>query len=252
VRVRVLLVFALAGCELVFPLGSDEDGDGELDDEDGCPHIADQSDTDTDGDGVPDECDLSIVRSDESHVFYSFFPDTTPPATSGSSKLAGGTLELGDAAADELSFVDLNVVALEARVEIGFTVLEVRDPVEQFSELGVHSMAADVNDRKLRGYMCFFGRDVDTSYVAAQKTDEDATGVARFDGDLVGFSGTLKHTRVDDTTECRFTRDNGERHESAFDDGGNRIADAGTIAITTNRIHVRLDYIWAVYSTTPP
>ncbi|MEO8699288.1 MAG: hypothetical protein ABI867_04565 [Kofleriaceae bacterium] len=250
----------LAGCQLVFPLGSDEDGDGQLDTDDGCPHIANQSDTDTDGDGVPDDCDLSINRKDgESHVFYSFFPDTELPTIRGSSQVVDGGLELGDATADgdDLSFVDLAIETYEARIEIGFTVIDVRDPIESFSEFGVHAMATGVPDTGTRGYTCFFGRDTQgppPNYLIAQQNEvnPDDPAFSRFSAaDLVGFHGTLKQTRIDASVECQVVGDSGERIEAGFTVRDNAISTPGTIAFTTSRIRVRIDYIWAVSSSTP-
>lgn len=64
---RAVLVFALAGCELVFPLRDrdaapdsppgDRDSDGKLDPEDNCPEISNADQHDEDKDDVGDVCD---------------------------------------------------------------------------------------------------------------------------------------------------------------------------------------------------
>ncbi len=75
-----LLAVLLAGCDLVYGLEGrlppeaqpgDEDGDGRLDENDACPHIANESDVDLDVDGIAAECDPD---DEDNTTMFRWFP----------------------------------------------------------------------------------------------------------------------------------------------------------------------------------
>jgi hypothetical protein len=94
--VGVLAVFA-CGCRFAFDdvttdaprvdtldidvlLGHDEDGDGVIDGEDFCPHIADTLNADTDGDGVGDVCDREPAVARQQWKLFAPMTGPTLPA----------------------------------------------------------------------------------------------------------------------------------------------------------------------------
>jgi hypothetical protein len=80
-------------------LGHDEDGDGVIDSEDFCPHIADTLNADIDGDGVGDVCDREPALARQQ---WKLFAPMTAPTLPGIAPTAGAwTMN-----ADDWSYVD--------------------------------------------------------------------------------------------------------------------------------------------------
>ena len=137
------LVALLAGCGRVAfdpRHGHDEDGDGLLDSEDPCPHVAGDT-ADRDGDGVGDACDPNPdVPSEHFLVFATMQPGDQP-----FDDASGFTQE-----ADALSFSGniypgITGVVGTVRIDVGF---EIRGLVGT----GQHQIASGISDPSASTY----------------------------------------------------------------------------------------------------
>jgi hypothetical protein len=250
-----LLLVVLAGCDLVFSLGADEDGDGTFDDVDGCPHIAEQS-ADSDQDQIPNDCDLdsnSPVKPDELTAFHGFHELRTDPmiTISGDRSEVAGGIVIGSETDpnNQGSRLELTIAnAGESHVEIGVTILGLAVPTTEgeFSEVGLFSGNADFDGTAARGHACFLGRflreGAEISYV---ETDENAIrGDTRpIDGDIVGRTVRLKQTRFAGNLTCS-VKDGNTTSEQQLTQ---IVAFPGKLVIATSRVRVRIDYIWVAY-----
>lgn len=132
-----LLVALLAGCGRVAfdPLqGHDEDGDGLLDFEDPCPHVAGDA-ADRDGDGVGDACDPNPdVPTEHFLVFATMQPGDQP-----FDDASGFTQEPDALAFAGNIYPAISHVVGTARIDIGF---EIRGLVGT----GQHQIASGIDD----------------------------------------------------------------------------------------------------------
>jgi hypothetical protein len=257
--VRACLLLVLAGCDLVFSLGADEDGDGTFDDVDGCPHVVEQP-ADSDRDLIPNDCDLdsnSVMTPDERTAFYGFHELRTDPAINvfGDRSEVAGAIVIGSEADpnNQGSRLELAIEnAAESHVEIGVTILGLAQPTTEgaFSELGLFSGNAVFDGSGPRGHACFFGRfldeGVETSYI---ETDEnELRGDTRpIDDDLVTRTVRLRHTRFADNLTCSVREGNASSEQQLTP----IVAFPGKLVIATSRVRVRIDYIWVAYRESP-
>ena len=257
---RVWSLWFLAGCDLALGLdrpGHDDDLDGAPDDEDGCPHIPNQSTVDVDDDGISVDCDIDDSAKTTKRIFWTFLDGQRPAELT----LTGGSA-IPDPDNEAIVFgqksdsggalvIDLNVDT--ALIDIGFEVLdngidEDENSGASYVELGLHTVHRGfASDLKLRGDTCFFGRQQPPAggYLELNE-DEESRGIpARFDGPLTGISGRMRQKRTPARADCVVIQATGLQSSNGFDvQDGDR---TGKIAISSDRVRARIRYVWITY-----
>jgi len=258
--IRACALLFLASCDTVLGLertGHDDDLDGAPDDEDGCPHIPNQSTVDADGDGISADCDIDDSVGTTNRIFWPFLDGQRPAELT----LAGGSAT-PDPDNEAIVFGHKSdgggalVIELQtdtALIDVGFEVLDNAiddddgtDP--PYVELGLHTVhRAFTQDYKLRGDTCYFGRNPPplAGYVELNEDDRSFGSPARFDGPLSGINGRIRQKRTPARTDCVLVQATGLQTSAGFDvEDGDR---TGKIAIAADRVRARIRYVWVTY-----
>ena len=259
------MIAALGGCDTVWGLErdppdaavdiDDEDGDGVTNAADPCPHIASQSTTDLDLDGIPADCDPDDTMFATKHVFFAF--NTLEPGVdiTGGDPVANGAMVLG-ATTDGLStFVIRDVLAATVLVDVGYEVLASnidQGRTSPYDELGVYSVHRGFSaDNKQRGDVCFFGTNMhDVAHpkpVYLEMAEDD-----KFQGSIGDVStltntrGRFRMVRTPAQVDCTVHREGLPSLLNHFDvpDLTNAV---GKVAVSAQRTRVRLRYVWFAY-----
>ena len=171
-----IAVLSLTGCDIVMGLDErphrpvsglesathDEDGDGIVDRDDPCPHLAAPADDDFDNDGIGDLCDPRIDQLDLRY-FISFERGTTGNLVrDGQIGVGpdGDSIVFGDEL-DSHSTLVLPIMASIVDIETSVTIGKTK-PLDQneYAEIGLFSVHRDFDaQNQLRGDVCFFGTD---------------------------------------------------------------------------------------------
>jgi hypothetical protein len=263
-RAACLLIASLVGCDTVWGLErdddagvniDDEDGDGVIDRDDPCPHIAFQSTTDADLDGVPADCDPDDAMPDTRHVFYAF--NTLEPGldVQGGDPVAQGAMVFG-ATTDGLStFVIRDIVAETLVVDVGFDVLGTTSDqggVSLFDELGVYSVHRGFStDNMQRGDVCFFGTNMhDVAHpkpVYLEMAEDNSFQSSVPDAStLTNTSGRFRMKRTPIRVDCTVFRDGLPSIPNQFN-VADLVGTVGKVALSAQRARVRLRYVWFAY-----
>ena len=263
-RAAYVLIASLAGCDTVWGLErpdagpatdpNDEDGDGIANSLDPCPHLDDQTQTDTDKDGIPEICDSDDNEDQTVAVFFGFDSTTTSTALDiqgTTSSEVPGTITFGRLA-DGLDTITLKIVtAKTALIDVGYEILEdtveADPPTGTYDEIGLYT-ANQTYAKDMRGDVCFFGRlqgDIDSLYTELVENDKGQK--TKFtSGDLAGTSGRMRLLRTPARYECGVFRTSlGMLGDSQ--DVGTLQAVPGRIGFSTERLIVRLRYIYIAY-----
>jgi hypothetical protein len=251
-----------AGCDQVFSLerpdaaavDDDDDGDGVMNSADPCPHLPHESAVDADRDGISVDCDVDdAVRS--TRRYFSFRAGDTEDlvrAADGIYAADGDAIMLGEIE-NQTSLV-LEVATSTALVDVGVQMLE--NAIEDgagagYVELGVFTVhRAFTQDRSMRGDNCFVGRNNDQPRPGYLEFNEDNIQIPvspRFPGPLSGLTGRMRHVRTPARVACRLVREGVQEIAAGFDVLPALETATGKIAITTDRVRVRVDYAWLSY-----
>jgi len=267
-RAACLLIASLAGCDRVWGLerpdagpsvdNGDEDGDGIPNGVDPCPHIAFQSTTDSDKDGLPADCDPDDTMVDTQHRFFSF--DTLEPGLdiAGGDPVADGEMVFG-ATTDGLSTLVIRDLATDTAVlDVGFEILASNideGQISMFDELGIYTIhRAFASDNKQRGDVCFFGTNMHDALhpkpiYLEMAEDNSYQGSVSDISTLSGTKGRFRMVRSPVRVDCTVFREGMPSLPNQFD-----VTDlqdvVGTIAISTQRTRVQLRYVWVAYQPT--
>jgi hypothetical protein len=257
---RVCSLVFLAGCDLALGLdrpGHDDDMDGAPDDEDGCPHIPNQSTVDADGDGISVDCDIDDSATTTNRIFWTFLDGQRPAELTlvGGSAIAdrdGEAIVFGQKS-DSNGALVLDVQTDTALIDVGFEVLDnaIDDEASSgvpYVELGLHTVhRAFAEDLKERGDTCFFGRNPQPAagYLELNEDEESRGSPPHFDGPLTGISGRMRQKRTPARTDCLLVQASGLQSSNGFDveDRGR----TGKIAISSDRVRARIRYVWITY-----
>jgi hypothetical protein len=258
----------LAGCDSVYGLEGrlppearpgDEDGDGVLDNNDSCPHIANESDTDLDDDGVSEDCDPD---DKEPSTLTRWIPITAGSledafVQTGAGKIVADGFELG--VRDERSWLvfDLDAMAHTANIDVGYEMMSnvIEDSgTHPWSELGVHTVHRGMTD-STRGSVCFLGIGEDGEQppvVAAYletKEDEQTRSTVSFAPPLNGTLGRLYQFRTMNEVRCGARRGD-EITTSNYE--VTRTSAMGGFAISADRIVAKLTHVWIAWQPLDP
>jgi len=263
-----LTLMVVAGCDLVYGLEGrlppekqpgDEDGDGALDNDDSCPHIASQSTTDADDDGISVDCD-----PDDSNptTMKRWFPITAGSIDGLSLDGVGMILEDGYALGDPdhfgLSSLVFDVDTGTAIVDVGFEILSnsaETDGEQPWAEMGVMTVHRSfVPERERRGDVCFLGVSLDTdaeppmveSAYLEMNEDEEAKPSVMFPAPLNGSVGVLHMERTRLDVACSVVRP-GKTTANASFEVDTLAATTGKIAITSERMVTKLTFAWLAW-----
>lgn len=258
---RAVALLLLAGCDLVLGLDrpavtDDDDGDGVRDEADPCPHLADESSTDADQDGISVDCDLDDSVATANRLFWTFRDGERPlelPLVSGSAfpDRELDAIILGQRS-EGLSALVLDVATDTALIDVGFVILEnaIEDDVttEMWTEIGVFAVHREFTlDRQIRGDNCYIGNNPppSESYLELNEDAQSRNTPRRFPGPLNGLAGRLRVKRNPTRLDCVLKQTTGLETSDGFAvDDKTRV---GKIAITTERLRARLSYVWITY-----
>jgi hypothetical protein len=264
VRALVLssLVVWSAGCDQVFdlerpprpPVAEDDDGDGITNSADPCPHIAGESPIDLDADGISADCDVDDAVTSNGRYFSIRGGDTEDLVRAGDGiyRADGDGILLGTA--DNLTSLILPIDTGTVLIDLGVTLMD--NAIEDgegasYVELGVFSVhRAFTTDHSMRGDNCFVGRDNDVPEPGYIEFNEDTASIStrpRFPGPLGGMTGVVRHVRTPTRVTCRWSAEGMEDVAAGFDVDPTLRTTSGKVAITTDRIRVRLDYAWIAF-----
>lgn len=259
-RLAYLLV-ALTGCDTVFGLerGSvddfDEDVDGIGNADDRCPHLADESSIDLDGDGISVDCDPDDHDPGTMVRFYGF--DGEVPAELAFEGAVEtelpGTITFGAASGGLSTITVKGIVADNVLLDVGFEILGSAidgGASTTYDELGVYSAhrSFTTNFPKERGDTCYFGTlEPRAEPLYLELNEDDASyGGKPATGRLTGSSGRFLMRRTSARVDCTVFRDGVGLIPAGFD-----VTDlakvSGTVAVSTERVKVRLRYIYIAY-----
>jgi len=255
---RACLLFGLCGCDLVLGLdrsGHDDDGDGAPDELDLCPHLADESSIDLDGDGIGADCDVDDTVVTPGRLFWTFLDGERPAAL----QLVEGTatpdpeaeaLVLGRRTDGQNALV-VDVTTATALIDVGFEILDnaIDDDLRAtpYVELGLYvAHRSFTSDLKTRGDNCYVGRNEppDAGYLELNEDDRSHGTPQRFDGPLSGVAGRMRTVRTPARLDC-VVRTTDLETSGGFDvSSPDR---TGKIAISAERLRARLRYVWITY-----
>jgi len=137
--------FTSDGATSEIPAGHDEDGDGVADGSDGCPHIADSTQPDRDGDEVDDACDPNPDTPGDAIITFEPFT-----AMSGPFNVAGATPTFDG----ESMHVDARMAAFTATLTVTPThdVLQIGGSVGQANPSGLRQITVEARGPQGRYY----------------------------------------------------------------------------------------------------
>jgi hypothetical protein len=257
----------LAGCDYVYGLngridvdapmdahadgfvdGVDDDGDGEDNDVDLCPHIAFESQVDDDQDGISRDCDPDDHAQDM-RLYLSIVDGVVAPFNlSGMGRIDGNGFILG-AKTNGFSTMVLGANAGFVDLAIGYEMQEnsIDDMGDAgaFSEIGMFAANINFNNNMNRGNVCFFGRSEapqpEQAYLELDE-NQDAHGLIGLPLPLHGSRGTFHMARTPSRVDCTLDRD------GVITTNGYEVSiDTGRIAISAERTAARIDWIWVAY-----
>ena len=251
----------LGGCDIVLGLEErpappdfihesrthDDDGDGKVDALDLCPHLANGETRDFDHDGIGDSCDPHPKNPDDRYFFAFESGSIEGLDEEGQLVPDSDSVLLGAVTSPHAALV-LPIFADVVHVEIDATIEAIAQPIVGWSELGLHTMHRRFSaDNTERGDTCFLGRDEQATQPNYLEFDEDdvfrGEDCFRFDGgSLVGKRVVFRQARTPDAFRCEVT--------GQIVVGGNatrgRPDQLGKIAVSVDRMVVRLHYAWIV------
>lgn len=260
-----LLSTLLAGCDLVYGLEGrlppearpgDEDGDGTLDSDDSCPHIANESSIDRDNDNISLDCDPD---DNDPTTMFRWFPLTAGAIEDlqldGIGEIADDGFVLGDHSGHSALVFDVD--ADTAIIDVGFVIVSSSvedDHFYDWAEIGVTTVhRAFTTDRKQRGDICFYGVDKDPDadppvgdgYLEMNEDDATQPRVS-FASPLNNTVGRLHQQRTPDEVTCSVVRINATTPTLSFIP--EKLSNSsGKIAITAERMVATLTYAWIAW-----
>lgn len=255
------LLLLVAGCDVVFGLEGrqppgvlpgDEDADGVVDEDDPCPHIANESPTDEDQDGVSKDCDPD---DDDGSTMIRWIPIKDGSledalVQEGQGKVLEDGFELG--ANTTTSHLVFEVDTDTAIIDIGYEITGNNyEDLQQapWSELGVHTVQRGFLDAD-RGSVCFLGvgesfeTQEDEGYLES-KEDEQSVSSVTFVPPLNGTKGRLYQQRTPEKVSCGATRDGASMLTTSY--MVTRSSESGRIAVTADRIEAKLTHVWIAW-----
>lgn len=260
------LVF-VAGCDFVYGLEGwlppearpgDEDGDGTLDEDDPCPHIAHESATDEDGDKISVDCDPDDNDATTISRWFALPAGSLEGGFTqkqGVGKIVEDGFVLGDH--DQISWIVLDeVVAGTVTIDVGYEIVSnvVEDDREQrWAEIGVHTVFRGIENSE-RGAVCFLGIAQDTqpkppvlgdAYLET-KEDADQKPSVTFAPPLNGTIGRLYQFRTPSLVSCGATR-MGTTTVTAGYPVMTLAATTAGVAISAERMAAKLTHIWVAW-----
>jgi hypothetical protein len=266
-RTACLLIASLAGCDTVWGLErgdappaidtNDEDEDGISNSDDPCPHLADQTQTDADKDGIPEICDSDDQENQTVAVFFGFDSATVPTALDIQGSVTHtdvtGTVTFGRLATGLDTITLKGVMAKTALIDVGFEIVD--DTVEAFppttdgyNEIGLYT-ANESYTPATRGDVCFFGSLMTTNPDPLYTELGENAGTHQTKstaGGLKGTKGRMRLTRTTEKYECSVFRTGmgmlvDSKNVEALQDA------SGRIGFSTEKLIVRLRYIYIAY-----
>ncbi|MDB4961064.1 MAG: hypothetical protein JWP01_1063 [Myxococcales bacterium] len=256
------IVMWSAGCDQVFqlerpptpPVSEDDDGDGVMNGEDPCPHIAGESRTDVDQDGISADCDVDDAVPSIGRYVSIRGGDTEDLVRAGDGiyRIDGDGILLGSV--QNMTSLILPIDSGTVLVDLGVTTMD--NAIEDgegasYVELGVFSVhRAFTPDHEMRGDNCFVGRDnamPEPGYLEFNEDNDWIPTRPRFRGPIGGMTGVVRHVRTPNRVTCRWSAEGMEDVAAGFDVDPVLRATTGKVAITTDHLRVRLDYAWFSY-----
>jgi hypothetical protein len=263
------IVTLCCGCDLVFTVRDrtppdtgihesdthDEDGDDIPDARDLCPHLADPQ-QDFDGDGIGDDCDPHPEDPNDLRYFVSFENGSTEGLMGDVVVPEADSILLGTLNGTLQSLV-LPVDVADVTIDVGFEI--VADPYEPpvnpppFAELGLSAVHhAFTTDNKQLGDTCFVGRDrlAPPNYLQFQENEKFHGEIEhRWTGALVGTVGRVQFHRSASGFDCSCTSGINAASDTLVRSPNTA---TGVVALSANRLQVRLRYLWIVTARPSP
>jgi hypothetical protein len=217
------------------PSTHDEDGDGLFDDKDPCPHLpAVQSDSDQDG--IGNDCELDPAASGELVRFYAFDGEPYLMKSGLHSQIDPDTYDVGGVGGAEAYLAPADTFR-SVRIDIAFMV--VSSPNSQITELGVVTAAADY--RNDAGYGCFADAFSSTFVARDPSVTRDTKSLT---APVAGLTGTLSATRfANGAFTCTLTPNGGMGQTVTFTPTG---SESGFVSVKAADLVLRLRYIYIV------
>lgn len=239
------------------PSTDDEDSDGVRDVDDLCPHIANESPIDRDGDRISIDCD----PDDNDGTTESRFLPLTAGSLDNALRLEGigGMSVNGFVLGSQTGFsaltfgVDTGTVLVDLGFEIQQSSVEnaLTDPWAEIGIISVHR--AFTSARDMRGDVCFLGVAlaetppvmVGPAYLEMNE-DDQAGPTVTFPSPLNGEVGRLRHVRTPQRIHCSVVRPQHTPVENMMDVTA-LATTTGAVAISAQRMVANLTYLWIAW-----